>query len=318
MRTIEEILAIRTAEEFSEAALELFQFQSRACLPYAAYLALIGVEPSEVKKVEDIPCLPIEVFKSQKVYCGPQPAEKCFTSSATTGMTPSRHYMAHLADYEATFVAAYEQFYEGMPIYALLPCYLEREGSSLVYMVDRLISRYGGGFFLDDYDHLVEVLEADPRPKILLGVSYALLDLAEGYARPLHNTIVMETGGMKGRRKELPKAELHRVLCEAFGVEKIHSEYGMAELTSQGYSYGNGLFRTPSWMRVLVRDINDPFTLVGEGVRGGVNVVDLANRYSCAFIQTQDVGRVWADGSFALEGRITGADIRGCNLLIEN
>ena len=318
MRTIEEILAIRTAEEFSEATLELFQFQSRACLPYAIYLALIGVEPSEVKRVEDIPCLPIEVFKSQKVYCGPQPAEKCFTSSATTGMTPSRHYMAHLADYEATFTAAYEQFYEGMPIYALLPCYLEREGSSLVYMVDRLIARYGGGFFLDDYDHLVEVLEADPRPKILLGVSYALLDLAEGYGRPLRNTIVMETGGMKGRRKELPKAELHRVLCEAFGVEKIHSEYGMAELTSQGYSEGNGLFRTPPWMRVLTRDINDPFSLVGEGVRGGVNVIDLANRYSCAFIQTQDVGRVWADGSFALEGRITGADIRGCNLLVDD
>ena len=317
MRTIEEILAIRTAEEFSEAALELFRFQSRACLPYATYLALIGVEPSEVKRVEDIPCLPIEVFKHQKVYCGPQPAEKCFTSSATTGMTPSRHYMAHLADYEATFTEAYEQFYEGMPIYALLPCYLEREGSSLVYMADRLISRYGGGFFLDDYDHLVEVLEADPRPKILLGVSYALLDLAEGYARPLRNTIVMETGGMKGRRKELPKAELHRVLCEAFGVEKIHSEYGMAELTSQGYSDGNGVFRTPPWMRVLTRDINDPFSLVGEGFRGGVNVIDLANRYSCAFIQTQDVGRVWADGSFALEGRITGADIRGCNLLVE-
>lgn len=318
MLTIEQILAIRTEEAFEQAALELFRFQATACLPYATYLALLGVDPKEVQRVEDIPCLPIEVFKSQKVYCGPQPAEKCFTSSATTGMTPSRHYMAHLADYEATFTAAYEHFYEGMPIYALLPCYLEREGSSLVYMADRLIARYGGGFFLDNYAHLVEVLEADSRPKILLGVSYALLDLAEGYARPLRNTIVMETGGMKGRRKELPKAELHRVLKEAFGVEKIHSEYGMAELTSQGYSAGDGVFRLPPWMKVLVRDVNDPFALVGEGVRGGVNIIDLANRYSCAFIQTQDVGRVWSDGSFALEGRITGADIRGCNLLIEN
>ena len=317
MRTIEQIVSLRTEAEFNEAALELFQFQSRACLPYATYLALIGVDPDDVQRVEDIPHLPIEIFKSQKVYCGPQPAEKCFTSSATTGMTPSCHYMAHLSDYEAAFTAAYEQFYEGMPIYALLPCYLEREGSSLVYMVDRLIARYGGGFFLDDYAHLMEELEADPRPKILLGVSYALLDLAEGYARPLANTIVMETGGMKGRRKELPKAELHRVLCEAFGVEKIHSEYGMAELTSQGYSSGDGVFRLPPWMRVSVRDVNDPFALVGEGVRGGVNVVDLANRYSCAFIQTQDMGRLWPDGSFTLEGRITGADIRGCNLLVD-
>lgn len=317
MRTIEQILSIRTESEFEQAALELFRFQAEACLPYKSYLALIGVEQSEVQRVEDIPCLPIEIFKHQKVYCGPRPAEKCFTSSATSGMTPSRHYMAHLADYEATFVAAYEQFYDGMPIYALLPCYLEREGSSLVYMVDRLIARYGGGFFLDDYEHLMEELSADDRPKILLGVSYALLDLAEGYARPLRNTIVMETGGMKGRRKEMPKAELHRVLCDAFGVDRIESEYGMAELTSQGYSSGEGVFRVPSWMRVLVRDVNDPFALVDSGVRGGINVIDLANRYSCAFIQTQDVGRRFEDGSFALEGRITGADIRGCNLLVQ-
>lgn len=317
MRTIEQILSIRTAREFEQAALELFRFQAEACLPYRSYLALIGVEAQSVERVEDIPYMPIELFKSQKVYCGPQPAEKCFTSSATSGMTPSRHYMAHLSDYEATFEAAYELFYEGMPIYALLPCYLEREGSSLVYMVDRLIARYGGGFFLDDYDHLLEVLAEDKRPKILLGVTYALLDLAEGYAPTLHNTIVMETGGMKGRRKELPKNELHRVLCEAFGVTEIHSEYGMAELTSQGYSSGGGLFRLPPWTRIGIRDVNDPFALVGEGVRGGVNIIDLANRYSCAFIQTQDMGRAFGDGSFVLEGRITGADIRGCNLLVQ-
>ena len=204
-----------------------------------------------------------------------------------------------------------------LAINSLLPCYLEREGSSLVYMVDRLIARYGGGFFLDDYAHLMEVLEADSRPKILLGVSYALLDLAEGYARPLDNTIIMETGGMKGRRKELPKAELHRVLCEAFGVEKIHSEYGMAELTSQAYSSGGGVFKAPAWMRVVVRDVNNPLRMLSAGQRGGVNIIDLANRYSCAFLQTQDMGRVWPDGTFALEGRISGADIRGCNLLVQ-
>lgn len=278
----------------------------------------MGIDPTEVECVEQIPFLPIEVFKSQKVYCGEGEPEVCFTSSATTGMTPSSHYMASLADYEEAFAAAYEQFYEGMPIYALLPCYLEREGSSLVYMVDRLVERYGGGFFLDDHKALVEALESDQRPKILLGVSYALLDLAEEGVTLPPNTIVMETGGMKGRRKELTKSELHKVLCDAFGVDEIHSEYGMAELTSQAYSSGEGLFKAPSWMRVVVRDVNNPLSQLPAGQRGGVNIIDLANLHSCAFLQTQDVGRAFDDGSFALEGRISGADIRGCNLLIQN
>ena len=212
----------------------------------------------------------------------------------------------------------YEHFYEGMPIYALLPCYLEREGSSLVYMADRLIVAAGsGGFYLDDYEQLIADMEADPKPKILLGVSYALWDLAEQYAPRLRNTIVMETGGMKGYREEIPKSELHRILCEGFGVESIHSEYGMAELTSQAYSSGEGLFRTPQWMRVLVRDVNDPFCILPTGSRGGVNIIDLANTHSCAFIETQDLGRSFADGSFSIEGRIDRSEIRGCNLLVQ-
>ncbi len=315
--TIGEIVGIKTDEEFRRAALELFRYQSERCAPYRLYLQIMGIDPAEVESVEQIPFLPIEVFKSQKVYCGEGEPEVCFTSSATTGMVPSRHYMASLGDYEEAFTAAYEQFYEGMPIYALLPCYLEREGSSLVYMVDRLIARYGGGFYLDDHKALVEALESDPRPKILLGVTYALLDLAEEGVKLPANTIVMETGGMKGRRKELSKSELHAVLCEAFGVGEIHSEYGMAELTSQAYSSGGGVFKAPAWMRVVVRDVNDPLAVLPTGARGGVNIIDLANRYSCAFLQTQDMGRVWADGSFALEGRISGADIRGCNLLVQ-
>lgn len=316
--TINEIVGIQTEQEFQRYALELFRYQSERCVPYRLYLQIMGIDPTEVERVEQIPFLPIEVFKSQKVYCGAGEPEVCFTSSATTGMTPSRHYMARLSDYEMAFTAAYEQFYEGMPIYALLPCYLEREGSSLVYMVDILVERYGGGFFLDNHKALVEALEADERPKILLGVSYALLDLAEeGVVLP-PNTIVMETGGMKGRRKELSKSELHAVLCNAFGVSEIHSEYGMAELTSQAYSSGKGVFRAPSWMRVVVRDVNNPLAQLPIGARGGVNIIDLANLYSCAFIQTQDMGRVWDDGSFELEGRISGADIRGCNLLVNN
>ena len=314
--TIDQIVGIKTDGEFRRAALELFRYQSTHCAPYRLYLQMLGIDPAEGVEVEQIPFLPIEVFKSQKVYCGPEEPEVCFTSSATTGMTPSKHYMASLGDYEVAFTAAYEQFYEGMPIYALLPCYLEREGSSLVYMVDRLIARYGGGFFLDNHAALVEALNNDPRPKILLGVSYALLDLAEEGVRLPVNTIVMETGGMKGRRKELSKSELHAVLCNAFGVGEIHSEYGMAELTSQAYSSGGGVFKAPAWLRVVVRDVNNPLRMLSAGQRGGVNIIDLANRYSCAFLQTQDMGRVWPDGTFELEGRISGADIRGCNLLV--
>ncbi|MBQ1214063.1 MAG: acyltransferase [Tidjanibacter sp.] len=317
MPTIDQIVGIKTDGEFRRTALELFRYQSTHCAPYRLYLQIMGIDPAEVNEVEQIPFLPIEVFKSQKVYCGPEEPEVCFTSSATTGMTPSKHYMASLGDYEVAFTAAYEQFYEGMPIYALLPCYLEREGSSLVYMVDRLIARYGGGFFLDNHAALVEALNNDPRPKILLGVSYALLDLAEEGVRLPANTIVMETGGMKGRRKELSKSELHAVLCNAFGVGEIHSEYGMAELTSQAYSSGGGVFKAPAWLRVVVRDVNNPLGVLSAGQRGGVNIIDLANRYSCAFLQTQDMGRVWPDGTFALEGRISGADIRGCNLLVQ-
>ena len=200
----------------------------------------------------------------------------------------------------------------------MLPNYLQREGSSLVYMADRLIAACGsGGYYLDDYEKLLADMARDPKPKLQQGVSYALWDLAERYAPKFENTVVMETGGMKGHREELPKARFHRILCEAFGVESIHSEYGMAELTSQAYSSGSGIFRTPGWMRVLVRDVNDPFDIRPAGVRGGIDIIDLANRYSCAFIQTQDIGRVFDDGSFEIEGRIDRSDIRGCNLLVQ-
>jgi hypothetical protein len=229
--------------------------------------------------------------------------------------------MQSLTHYERTFTAAFEQFYgaaEGWSIYGLLPNYLQREGSSLVYMVDRLLARCGsGGFYLDDYDKLLADMAADTKPKILLGVSYALWDLAERYAPKLQQTIVMETGGMKGHREELPKEEFHKILTEAFGVETIHSEYGMAELTSQAYSAGGGIFLSPKWMRVFTRDVNNPLKILPAGKRGAINIIDLANLSSCAFIATQDVGHTFADGSFMIEGRLTGADIRGCNLLVQ-
>ncbi len=316
-----DLFRIADDKAFESAALASFRFQAEACPPYREYIERIGVRPSEVCTLREIPFLPIGLFKSREVYCGETPPEIVFTSSATTGMTPSRHPMHSLAWYEQTFRAAFRTFY-GDParwsLYGLLPNYLERQGSSLVYMVDRLIADCGsGGFYLHDYERLLADMQADPKPKILLGVSYALWDLAERHAPKLHDTVVMETGGMKGRREELPKEEFHRMLCDAFGVEAIHSEYGMAELTSQAYSQGHNRFRAPGWMRVLTRDVNDPFDLLPPGSRGGINVIDLANRSSCAFLQTEDAGTVFADGSFTVEGRIDHAEIRGCNLLVQ-
>ena len=321
MAEYDDIFNISSNEEFEQEALRLFRYQAEHCAPYAEYVRLLGVEPAEVVRVEDIPMLPIEIFKSHKVYCGEAEPEMVFTSSATTGMTQSHHYVADLKLYERAFTEAFRQFYgdeRECSIYALLPSYLEREGSSLVYMAEHLIkSSGGGGFYLHDYEKLLRDMSRDPNPKILLGVTYALLDLAENYAPKLNDTVVMETGGMKGRRKELPKSELHEILCSAFGVEKIHSEYGMAELLSQAYSFGEGVFRTPKWVKVLVRDVNNPFARLTAGRRGGLDIIDLANRSSCAFIATQDMGVRYEDGSFRIEGRISHSDIRGCNLLVQ-
>ena len=322
MARYDEIFSINSDAEFEREALRLFRYQAEHCAPYAEYLRLIGVDVSMVDRVESIPMLPIELFKSHKIYCGEGDPQIVFTSSATTGMVQSRHYVEDLELYERSFTEAFRHFY-GDPkecsIYALLPSYLEREGSSLVYMAERLIAQSGGGgFYLNDYEKLLADMSRDYNPKILLGVTYALLDLAENYAPHLDHTVVMETGGMKGRRKELPKSELHKMLCSAFGVEKIHSEYGMAELMSQAYSFGDGIFCTPRWMKVLVRDVNNPFARLADGRRGGLDIIDLANRSSCAFIATQDVGIRYEDGSFRIEGRISQSDIRGCNLLVQS
>lgn len=321
MNLADRIFGIASDAEFEALALETFRFQAERCAPYREYLELLEVDPAKVAGVEEIPFLPIEVFKHRDVYCGEQAPEIVFTSSSTTGKGVSRHPMASLELYEKAFTEAFRQFYgdpAGWSLYALLPNYLEREGSSLVYMADRLIRACGsGGFYLHDRRALLRDMAADPKPKILLGVSYALWDLAEERPPKLEHTVVMETGGMKGRRKELPKEEFHRILCEGLGVKEIHSEYGMAELTSQAYSSGSNRFRTPRWMRIRIRDVNDPFRTLAAGSRGGIDIVDLANCCSCAFIQTQDVGRRFDDGSFSVEGRIDHADIRGCNLLVQ-
>lgn len=321
MNAPEEIFRIADEASFEAAALATFRRQAERCAPYREYIARIGVRSEEVRTWRAIPFLPIGLFKTHEVYCGDRAPEAVFTSSNTGGGSASRHAMASLAHYERTFTESFRRFY-GDPsrwsLYGLLPSYLEREGSSLIYMVDRLIAACGsGGFYLHDHERLIADMAADPKPKILLGVSYALWELAEHEAPKLRDTIVMETGGMKGRREELPKEAFHRILCDAFGVGAIHSEYGMAELTSQAYSQGGNRFGSPPWMRVVTRDVNDPFDLYAPGRRGGINIVDLANTSSCAFIQTEDVGRVFDDGTFEIEGRIDRAEIRGCNLLIQ-
>ncbi len=314
------IYSIASPEAFEVSALKLFREQAVRCEPYREYLNLVGCDVAQVDAIERIPFLPIELFKSHKVYCETTPPEAIFTSS---GSVSSRHYMRSLKEYEAAFLGSFAHYYgaiEGWSIYALLPSYLEREGSSLIYMCEKMreLSGGGGGFYLYDHEQLIADMERDTRRKILIGVSYALLDLTESgvVESPLCDTIVMETGGMKGRREELPREELHRRLCGAFGVSEIHSEFGMAELTSQGYSQGGGIFTTPPWMRVLVRDPADPFDVKRYG-RGGLNIIDLASEGSCAFIETQDMGRVEMSGEFRIDGRIEGSDLRGCNLLIE-
>ncbi|MBR0335499.1 MAG: acyltransferase [Alistipes sp.] len=318
---VERIFSISSPEQFNAMALEVFRFQAEHCAVYAEYLRLIGVDPASITRIEDIPMLPICLFKSHDIYSAQTPPQIVFTSSATTGMSFSRHLVADTSIYERDFTEGFRLFYGDIKqwsVYGLLPNYLERTGSSLVYMVDSLIRQAGsGGFYLHNYEKLLSDMAADSRPKILIGVTYALLELAEKYAPKLDNTVVMETGGMKGRRKEMSKEELHGLLCSAFGVERIHSEYGMAELLSQGYSTGEGLFASPPWMRVIVRDINDPFTHLEAGRRGAIDIIDLGNIYSCSFIATEDVGIAYADNTFRIEGRITDADIRGCNLLVQ-
>lgn len=320
----DEIFNIQTPSDFERITFEVFKFQYENIEVYRQFCDLLKITPSEVKKIEDIPFLPIEFFKSREIIVNDQTPETIFTSSGTTGQITSKHLVASLEVYENSFHKAFREQY-GNPseyvILALLPSYLEREGSSLIYMVEHLIKAsksQHSGFYLNEIDDLInklEFLEKSNQKTILIGVSYALLDLIELKKFKLKNTIIMETGGMKGRRKEMIKEELHSVLKKGFGVEEIHSEYGMTELLSQAYSTGNGIFKTPAWMKVLTRDTEDAQTYI-QGKTGGINVIDLANIYSCAFIATQDLGRVYEDTTFEILGRFDNSDIRGCNLMV--
>lgn len=325
MIRIEDILNIKDQTQFAKYALEAFKYQFEKNPVYRSFCDLLYVHPSDVTTIEKIPFLPIEFFKTHAVHTQETDPTLYFTSSGTTQTAVSKHYVANIEDYIKSFTKGFSLAYGDIKEYAilaLLPNYLEREGSSLVYMVDHLIKASNNehsGFYLHDHFALSEKinrLEHQGQKTLLIGVSFALLDLLESYSFNLKNTIVMETGGMKGKRKELIREELHTILKEGFGVSTIHSEYGMTELFSQAYSQGNGSFRTPPWMKVLARDPEDPITLLPSNKTGGLSIIDLANLHSCSFIATKDLGKVAPDGSFSVAGRFDNSDIRGCNLMV--
>jgi phenylacetate-coenzyme A ligase PaaK-like adenylate-forming protein len=312
---------------FEKLALDVFKLQFNYNKTYNSFVNAIGVKPSDVTSLNKIPFLPIEFFKTQKIITEFAELNKpiTFSSSGTTQTGTSYHYVNDVTLYEKSFTQCFNLFF-GKPsdycVLALLPSYLERTGSSLVYMAQKLIDESHhtkSGFYLDNYDDLIKTigqLKQQKQKTLLLGVSYALLDLADKNISLPDNFIVMETGGMKGRRKEMLKEELHATLKEKLKIDTITSEYGMTELLSQAYSLQNGLFQNPPWLRILTRDTNDPFSFTSPNKTGGINVIDLANINSCSFIATQDLGKIHPNNTFELMGRFDNSDIRGCNLLI--
>jgi phenylacetate-coenzyme A ligase PaaK-like adenylate-forming protein len=320
-----DIFSISNPKQFEKIALKVFRFQYENNLVYKEFCTLMNTNVQEVKSLQQIPFLPIQFFKSHTVVSNKNSFQETFTSSGTTGNITSRHYVTDISLYEESYQKGFAQFYgniEDYVILALLPSYLEREGSSLIYMVKDLIAKTNNpesGFYLHNHEALIEkliALDASGQNVILIGVTYALLDLIENHPFQLKNTFIMETGGMKGKRKEMIREELHEQLCKGFGVSAIHSEYGMTELLSQAYSLGEGVFECPSWMQILIRDAEDALTYVENGKTGGINVIDLANINSCSFIATQDLGKKNPNNSFEVLGRFDNSDIRGCNLMV--
>lgn len=321
----DQIFQIKTEQEFNNLALEIFKSQYDNNSVYHEFCNHLKTDPLKVKSISQIPFLPIEFFKTHQIKTGSFSEEQIFLSSGTTGQNQSKHFVKDVSIYEESYRTAFQQFYGDISDYcvlALLPSYLERDGSSLIYMVEDLIQKSNNtrsGFFLENHSELIETLQKKIKNKqktMLFGVSFALLDLAEKHQIDLNDVIIMETGGMKGRRKELTRTELHSIYKQSFNASEIHSEYGMTELLSQAYSKGNGIFKTPPWMKIMIRDINDPFSTLENNRTGGINIIDLANINSCSFIATQDLGRKSSNNAFEVLGRFDNSDLRGCNLLI--
>ena len=319
------IFDIKSSLEFENKAIEVFKYQFENNLVYRSFCDLLYKHPCDVKKIKDIPFLPIDFFKSHEIKISSKKTSKIFTSSGTTGSNLSRHFVTDLNLYEKSFMNCFKIFYGNIKEYTvlgLLPSYLERNNSSLVYMVNKMIEQSKfteSRFYLNEIDELKETilkLEKSKRKTILIGVSYALLDLIEYHKFNLKYTLVMETGGMKGKREELIKSDLHKLLRNGFGVNNIHSEYGMTELLSQAYSKKNGLFSTPPWMNILIRDTEDAQSILPLNRTGGINIIDLANINSCSFIATMDLGKLHKNGQFEIMGRFDQSDIRGCNLMV--
>lgn len=325
MRFKEKIFGIASMREFTTHSLELFRHQYHQNAVYREFVEARKVSVSNVTRVEEIPFLPIEFFKTHDVVCGNAPPQAIFRSSGTTGMVRSRHLVADLSVYRHSFVKGFEQCYgtpEDVQFLALTPTTEQAPDSSLVYMIQKLMdlsSSPENGFFLASHSGLSARLRqrrAKGKKVILIGLTYALLDFAAKYPGDYAPLIVIETGGMKGQRKEITREELHSMLCQAFRVDQIHSEYGMTELLSQAWSQGDGLFTTPPWMKVMIRDVNDPLSYIGPGETGGINIIDLANENSCSFIATEDLGRLHYNGQFEVLGRFDASDARGCSLMI--
>ncbi|HXB12912.1 MAG TPA: acyl transferase [Bacteroidia bacterium] len=314
-------------KDFERIALEVYHLQYEGNKVYNTYASAMGKTPANVKQLGDIPFLPVSFFKTHDIVCGAKnEGGKIFTSSSTTSDVPSRHIVNDITIYEKSFRKSFEYFYGDIKewcILALLPSYLERSGSSLVYMAEDMVKHCANkhsGFFLNNMEDLRDkllMLEKEGQKTLLLGVTFALLNFSENYPLKLKHTTILETGGMKGKRQEIPRKEVHQQLINAFGVSSIHSEYGMTELLSQAYSKGKGIFYAPSQMRIMVRDIYDPLQTGVRGQTGAINIIDLANMNSCSFIATDDVGIVHEDGSFEISGRLDQSDIRGCNLMAE-
>ncbi|MBC7425341.1 MAG: acyl transferase [Bacteroidia bacterium] len=309
---------------FEAYALEVFKLQSEKCLPYKKFIENLRINPAEIKTSDEIPFMPVGFFKEFEIITGIEKPEVIFESSSTGKQGVSRHFVTDLSLYEESFSLCFENSF-GLPAnychLALLPGYLERKTSSLVYQVNGLMqtSQFKGDFYLNDYKALSEKLTYNEKHKIktiLWGVSFALWDLADKFPQKLNHTTIIETGGMKGKRTEITREELHNIIKDAFGINSVASEYGMTELLSQGYSTGNGVFKCPPWMKVIPRDINDPLSKRPFGQTCGLNIIDLANINSCSFIETSDLGRVYADGNFEVLGRFDHSETRGCNLMV--
>lgn len=318
-----DFIKIKTHKEFEKSCLDTFSTQYKNNKILRQYTDLTKRNPRPTS-LSELTFLPIDFFKSKEVKTDDFTPEAVFSSSSTSGIGVSKHFVKDLSLYETSFTKGFDLFYGNVSKYlilALLPSYLERSGSSLIYMAKNFISKSKykeSGFFLDDYKALHKKLnwaENNNIPTLLLGVTYALLDFSTAFPQKLNNSFVMETGGMKGRKKEMTRPDVHQILKNNFGLNNIHSEYGMTELLSQAYSNGGGIFECPPWMNVLIRDPSDPFHLLENGKTGGVNIIDLANQNSCSFIATQDLGKKISETQFEVLGRFDNSDVRGCNLL---